>query len=135
MNRCDSEAVPDAIPSTTDEASVPAVRRVFLLTLVIFLVGTSWAAWRSIASSHADHGKVAQSIDPNTAPWWELTVLPRIGPSLSRRIVDYREERRTRMESPDAPVFRNVSDLDTVPGIGPVTLKRIGPYLRFPPGA
>jgi DNA uptake protein ComE-like DNA-binding protein len=72
------------------------------------------------------------TIDPNTAPWWELTVLPRIGESTARKIVRYRESART--ISPDGAevvAFGCAADLAGVRGIGPKTLQRIGRYLDF----
>ncbi len=33
------------------------------------------------------------SVNPNIAPWWELTVLPRSGPHTAREIVCYRDSR------------------------------------------
>jgi len=45
-----------------------------------------------------------RTINPTAAPWYELTALPRVG------------ER---------------ADLDNVRGIGPITVRRIAPYLRF----
>ena len=66
------------------------------------------------------------AIDPNTAPWWELTALPDIGEGTARKIVEYREAHADR-----SPVFRRPDDLEPVPGIGPKTIRRISPYLRF----
>jgi len=72
------------------------------------------------------------AIDPNLASWWELTMLPRIGETLARRIVDYRESNsRSSENDPTLPVFSGVEGLQAVRGIGPKTLQRIGPYLRF----
>ena len=75
------------------------------------------------------------SIDPNLAPWWELTVLPRIGETTARRIVGFRraaaQADRDRL-SP--PVFRGPADLTQVHGIGPKTVARVAPYLHFPGG-
>ena len=66
------------------------------------------------------------AIDPNTAPWWELTALPDIGEGTARKIVEYREAHADR-----SPVFRRPDDLEPVPGIGPKTIERISPHLRF----
>ena len=66
------------------------------------------------------------SINPNTAPWWNLMVLPGAGEITARKIVEYREAHADR-----SPVFRRADDLEPVPGIGPKTIQRIGPYLRF----
>ena len=75
----------------------------------------------------------AQStIDPNTARWWELTVLPQVGPATSHAILRYRQSfAQDAADKADARAFRCVADLDGVPGIGPVTLQQIGKYLDF----
>ena len=72
------------------------------------------------------------SVNPNIAPWWELTVLPRIGPHTAREIVRYRESKGKSSESGRHIVaFRRAADLARVRGIGPKTLQRIGRYLSF----
>ncbi len=75
---------------------------------------------------------VRSTLDANRTPWWEFTVLPRIGETIARRIVDY----RTKLQNPspgDTPlrVFHGAADLAGVRGIGPKTILRIGPHLRF----
>ncbi len=60
-------------------------------------------------------------IQVNQADWPEFTLLPGIGETLARRIVAYREQHGP---------FRSVDQLQSVKGIGPKTLRRIGPYLR-----
>lgn len=66
------------------------------------------------------------SVDPNTAPWWELMVLPDIGEITARKIVEYRHGGARRK-----PMFHQPADLESVPGIGPKTVQRISPFLRF----
>ncbi len=66
------------------------------------------------------------SVNPNTAPWWELMVLADIGETTARKIVDYRDA-----HADQSPVFNRPADLEPVTGIGPKTIQRIGPYLRF----
>jgi DNA uptake protein ComE-like DNA-binding protein len=71
-------------------------------------------------------------VDPNTAPWWELTVLPGVGEVTAKRIVDYRDTRRCELAVPDdAPVFRSAADLQQVKGIGPKKSKGMESYLVF----
>lgn len=70
---------------------------------------------------------VRSQIDPNSAPWWELTALPGIGATKAKRIVDYR-----RSHQGEQPAFRQPADLDPVPGIGPKTIQQIAPRLAFP---
>jgi hypothetical protein len=61
-------------------------------------------------------------LDPNTAPEQVLGALPEVGPTMVRRFVSARNERP--ITSP--------SDLrNRVPGVGPATLDRLAPYLRF----
>lgn len=58
-------------------------------------------------------------IDINTATAAELSLLPRIGPTLSERIVGDRTRRGP---------FSTVADLDRVHGIGPRTVMQVEPY-------
>lgn len=59
----------------------------------------------------------------NDAKWPELTALPGIGETLARRIVADR--------SRNGP-FPTIDDLQRVKGIGPKTIRRIGPWLSVP---
>jgi len=63
-----------------------------------------------------------QSLDINTASESELTQLPGVGPSLARRIVEYREA--------NGP-FQSVDDLQNVSGIGPSKFAKMEPYIRL----
>ena len=72
-------------------------------------------------------------IDPNQATLYELTVLPRIGETMARRIVEYRDSVQVDAGSGQKPdAFQSASDLALVRGIGPVTVQRIAPHVRFP---
>ncbi|UCE61428.1 MAG: helix-hairpin-helix domain-containing protein [Phycisphaerales bacterium] len=77
--------------------------------------------------------EIQTRVDPNTAPWWELSILPGIGETIARRIVRFRE---AAVSSPHheagRPVFACVADLRGVRGIGPVKSGRMGPHLTFP---
>lgn len=66
-----------------------------------------------------------EGLDPNVADAASLAVLPGLGLERAGAIVRAREE---------APLLR-LEDLQRVPGIGPATLERLRPWLRFPPGA
>jgi competence ComEA-like helix-hairpin-helix protein len=55
-------------------------------------------------------------LDLNSASVSELMELPRIGPVVASRIIEYREKNGK---------FMNVSDLTKVKGVGSVTLRRI----------
>ena len=73
------------------------------------------------------------TINPNDAPWWELTVLPRVGDSLAKRIVGFRNATMADNVSTDrAPVaFTSAADLAHVHGIGPKTVARLRSHLHF----
>jgi len=61
------------------------------------------------------------SLDPNTATLAQLDTLPGIGPTLGKRIIDERERQP----------FASAEEMRRVKGIGPKTLEKIRPYLRF----
>jgi competence ComEA-like helix-hairpin-helix protein len=60
-------------------------------------------------------------IEINSAAWMEFAELPGVGEALARRIVAYRERHGP---------FREIEELDHVPGLGKVTLERIRPMIR-----
>ncbi|WP_138444280.1 ComEA family DNA-binding protein [Sinomonas susongensis] len=62
----------------------------------------------------------AAKVNLNTASAQELAQLPRVGPVLAQRIVEYREQ-HGRFSSPE--------DLDGVPGIGPKMLESLLPLV------
>lgn len=64
-------------------------------------------------------------LDPNRAPPDSLQLLPGVGPVMAGRIVAAREQ---------GTVFRRPEDLLAIKGIGPATLARLAPFLRFPGG-
>ncbi len=59
-------------------------------------------------------------VNLNTATAAELEALPRIGPALAQRIIDYRREHGA---------FQTVDDLLAVKGIGPALLATLRPYV------
>jgi competence protein ComEA len=65
-----------------------------------------------------------ERIDPNTASADELDRLPKVGPALARRIVEWRGSHGA---------FRTMAELDSVPGVGPALLRDAGPHLALAP--
>ncbi|MFT3921766.1 MAG: helix-hairpin-helix domain-containing protein [Myxococcales bacterium] len=63
-----------------------------------------------------------QGIDPNRATAAEFELLPGVGPSLARRLVEAR--------TAQGP-FRSAQDLRRVKGVGVKTLARFERFLRF----
>lgn len=107
-----------------------AAGRLLLLSWLIVFTSTAEVAWRNSGSGSLS--SASARLDPNSAPWWELTVLPEVGPSLARRIVDYRDEYLAKGNTSAAvPAFRSVDDLDAVKGIGPKTIARLSTHLQF----
>jgi len=109
----------------------PEFTSVAVLTLVLSI---SLAAGRQggsaaplpVASYHL-------TLDPNVAPWWELTVLPRVGDSLAKRIVAFRSSTMADDASAEGTpaVFTDADDLARVRGIGPKTVARLRCHLHF----
>ncbi len=60
--------------------------------------------------------------DINRAASPELQLLPNIGPALAEKIVQF-----VKLQGP----LRELTQLDSIEGIGPKTLERIGPYVTF----
>jgi competence protein ComEA len=75
------------------------------------------AAAPGLAADKAEGGK---KVNINSADSSQLSLLPRVGPSVAQRIVDYRKE--------NGP-FKKSEDLMLVQGIGEKTFQLIKPYI------
>ena len=64
----------------------------------------------------------SDQVNINQAGVDELTLLPRVGPAIASRIVDFRKE--------NGP-FKTLEDLMLVRGIGEKTFELLKPYLRL----
>ena len=71
--------------------------------------------------SSASDKKISKKININTANWAELDLLPYIGPTLSQRIIQYREKNGE---------FKKIDDLLKVKGIGKKNLEKIREYVE-----
>lgn len=61
-------------------------------------------------------------VNVNTATAEQLDALPKIGPKVAQRIVDYRTAHKG---------FRTVEELRNVKGVGPKVMEAIRPYLSL----
>jgi competence protein ComEA len=109
-----------------DQATVAALTTLALLAMLLHWYWRGGHAGRLIEVDRVEPGAVAYTVDVNAADWQEFTVLPGVGETLARRIVEFREEHGP---------FRDLRDLREVRGIGPRTLERLTPYLRPIPSA
>jgi competence protein ComEA len=64
----------------------------------------------------------AKQVNVNIATSRQLEKLPKIGPSLAKQIVDYRDAHGP---------FQSLQDLEKVPGLGPKTIKDTEEYVIF----
>ncbi|MBX3396113.1 MAG: helix-hairpin-helix domain-containing protein [Phycisphaerae bacterium] len=76
---------------------------------------------------------VRRGINPNTASWSEIALLPGLGASVGKRVVEYRELRCSEAGGGTRAghIFNGPVDLLAIRGIGSQTLARIGPFLTF----
>lgn len=99
----------------------------------------SMARMTPVDIASPQRSEVLTGIDPNTAAWYEIAQLPRIGETVGRRIVEHREKRlaarsrsaETAYSDIGGRVYRRPGDLAQVNGIGVRTVQRIAPFLRF----
>lgn len=88
------------------------IRRILSLVALIVV----WAVVASAAAPAASHGVV----NINTATPEQLALLPRVGPSLAHRIVEFRKANGK---------FNSVDELVAVRGIGEKSFAKLKPYL------
>ncbi len=108
---------------------IRVLRAAFLLILALALaLGAVLAAlaWRGTRAGPPL--VLDNTINPNTASVGSLLRLPGVGLQRAQAIV----ARRQRVgQQGRGPAFRNLEDLEAVPGLGPATVQAMAPYLRF----
>jgi len=109
-----------------DQAVVALVLGLSLTAITASLISRGARRGNLIEIDRAEPQTVDFKIDINEANWPEFALLPGVGETLARRIVDSREN--------DGP-FLDHDDLRRVRGIGPKTLDAARPYLLPMPDA
>jgi competence ComEA-like helix-hairpin-helix protein len=116
-------------PPTRREAMIARTEQVALAVLALVLV--AGVAWRMI-----DYWRVGEEpleivspadgpalrINVNVAQWPELSMVPGLGPKLSKAIIAVRDARPGKR-------FRSLEELKEVRGIGDKMLAKLRPYL------
>ena len=87
-------------------------------TLIAIALMTAGLAWVPVIPAQAAEDKAVVNI--NTADAEALMLLPRVGPSVAQRIVEFREKNGR---------FKNTEDLMLVRGIGEKTFQLIQPHI------
>lgn len=111
---------PKLVLRRADQAAAAVV-----LIVALAALGSHWGYqhWRRSKLIEIDRSgplHVQFQLDINEADWPEFCLLPGIGETLAKRIVDYRR---------DNGPFSDLDSLRDVRGIGPKTLNGIKPYL------
>ena len=104
-------------------------RRFLRLLLIVFMIGIG-VEWILIVTQQprppgVERGDAFQryfSVDINTATWIDWMQLEGIGPTLAHRI-----EADRKLNGP----FQSIDDIQRVPGIGPVKLEQVRPWLTI----
>lgn len=89
------------------------MKTLFKLTLALLVTVTLLSA--------PVHAEPSGTVNVNTASAEQLTLLPRIGPSLAGKILDYRKENGA---------FKKAEDLLLVSGIGDKLFSLLEPFVR-----
>ncbi len=91
-----------------------------LVSMIGYFMYQSWMNGGLVDLDEAPSANAEYRVDLNSAAWPELIVLPGVGESLARTIVDYRER---------LGPFDSVDAILDVPGIGPSKFEQLKPYL------
>ena len=103
-----------------DQACVAAVLIFTLVMMAVYWIYRGGHRGQLIHIERADPRINKFRIDINQAHWPEFTLLPGVGETLARRIVEFRERQGK---------FVSHDQLLNVDGIGPNTLDKIRPFL------
>lgn len=121
MEPAPNPPTPSWLLKRADQAALAAINLVALLAIAGWWLWAGGQRGRLIEVDRQSRETVSFQLDVNSADWPEWTLLPEIGETLAKRIVESRER-----QGP----FRDLDDLRRVRGIGPRTLEKIRPYLQ-----
>ena len=108
-------------PSPQQQHALMTLTVIGLATLTIWL---TFSRQRLVDFFHPPERTIRFSLDINSAPPTELSLLPGIGPTMASRIIETRQQRGP---------FKSVDDITHVPGIGKITLQEMRPFIRTIP--
>ena len=119
-----------------DRVSQPARDPWLTLLLLLWplMFVATWAAWsgHTLADQLKSPPPARTSVNPNTAPWWELTILRGVGRMTAGQIVRFRQfASQLAPNTSRTRAFQYGADLTKIRGIGTITVQRIVPELRF----
>ena len=103
-----------------DQATVAVITAISLLLIFASYAKRYLQDDQLIEIDRSEPLVIEYKIDINRAPWPEFALLPDVGETLARRIVESREQ---------DGLFLDHEDLRRVKGIGPRTLEGMRPYL------
>ncbi len=106
--------------SFADQVTVAALVTSCFVAILLHWIWHVASGTDLIAIDQAPPQELSFQIQLNEADWPELTLLPKIGETLARRIVEYRETHGP---------FQSIEQLQNVKGIGPKTIRRVESFL------
>jgi len=122
---------PPIIPPTRRQARIARGEQAVIVLLALVLAAgigyravSHWCVGADPIEAVPAIGGPAYRVNVNTADWETLSLVPGLGETLSRRIVEVRE-------AIPGKQFRTLDELQEVRGIGAKTLDRLRPYLTI----
>jgi len=105
-------------PSPQQQRAIITLTATGLIILVLWL---TISQKNMVDFFHPPGQRIRFSLDINSAPPSELSLLPGIGPAMALRIIETRQQRGP---------FKSIDDIIHVPGIGKITLEDMRPFIR-----